>query len=82
MEVVVEEKQIGFKSVACFFLSLENVKIYKDIVFRNIYLLFFFWDLKCLQITCENNGTCIKTGLVEICKCTDGFTGVQCEIRE
>ncbi|KAL9984306.1 hypothetical protein ACROYT_G006582 [Oculina patagonica] len=36
--------------------------------------------LDCSQVTCTNNGTCIETAFGVVCNCTDGFTGVHCEI--
>ncbi|KAL9984311.1 hypothetical protein ACROYT_G006587 [Oculina patagonica] len=34
----------------------------------------------CSQVACANNGTCFETAVGAICNCTDGLTGVHCEI--
>ncbi|KAL9984307.1 hypothetical protein ACROYT_G006583 [Oculina patagonica] len=46
--------------------------------FTNVRCLDFFPE--CFQVTCANSGTCIKTAVGAICNCTDGFTGLHCEI--
>ena len=40
-------------------------------------------ELRCMsQNPCRNGATCVETGAIPLCECTDEYTGVSCENSE